>query len=342
MHEDTKRYVASCPECQITGNISQRNFMALKYNLQIHLFDVWGIDFMGPFKNSHGYEYILVLVDYVSKWVEAMPCRKASTEESITMIKNVIFRRFGTPKILISDGGTHFTGKNFRKCLSKLGIEHRVTTTYHPQTNEQAKTSNRQLKSILNKTIEKGGKDWSRKLDGALWAYRTAFKTPIGMTPYQFVYGKTCHLQVELEHKAYWAIKEMNLDLDAAVVKRRIQISKLEEMRLKAYENASIYKERIKWWYDKRWKKKEFKEGDKVLLYNSRFKTFGKGKLQSKWDRPYVVHSVLSNGAVTIMDVKGDQFMVNGQRLKVYYEPDIVPLHHVDVFTMEEEPERPA
>jgi hypothetical protein len=102
------------------------------------------------------------------------------------------------------------------------------------------------------------------------------------MTPYQFVYGKACHLPVELEYKAYWAIKEMSLDLDAAVVKRRSQISELEEMRLKAYENASIYKERIKRWYDKRLKKKEFKEGDKVLLYNSRFKTFGNGKLQSK------------------------------------------------------------
>jgi hypothetical protein len=129
----------------------------------------------------------------------------------------------------------------------------------------------------------------------------------------------------------------MNLDLDVAVVMRRIQISELEEMRLKAYENASIYKERIKRWYDKRLKKKEFKEVDKVLLYNSRFKTSGKEKLQSKWDEPYIVHLVLSNGAVTITDEKGDQFMVNGQRLKVYYEPDVVPLHHIDVFTMEEE-----
>jgi hypothetical protein len=182
--------------------------------------------------------------------------------------------------------------------------------TYHPQTNGQAETSNRQLKIIFNKTIEKGGKDWSKKLDRALWAYRTTFKTLIGMTPHQFVYGKSCYLPVELEHKAYWAIKDMNLDLDIAVVKRRIQISEVEEMRLKAYENASIYKERIKRWYEKRLKKKEFKEGDKVLLYNSMFKTFGKWKLQSKWDGPYIVHSVLSNGAVTIMDVKGDQFMV--------------------------------
>jgi hypothetical protein len=171
MHEDIKSYVASCPECQRTGNFSQRNSMPLKYDLQIDIFDVWGIDFMGPFKNSCGYEHILVMVDYVSKWVDPMPCRKASTEESITMIKNVIFPRFGTPRIFISDGGTHFTGKNFKKCLSKLGIEHRVSTTYHPQTNGQAETLNRQLKSILNKTIEKRGKDWSKKLDRALWAY---------------------------------------------------------------------------------------------------------------------------------------------------------------------------
>jgi transposase InsO family protein len=144
------------------------------------------------------------------------------------------------------DGGTHFTGNSFRKCLSKLAIEHRVATAYHPQTNGQEKTSNRQLKTILTKTVEMGGKDWSKKLDGALWPYRMAHKTPIGMTPYQIVYGKSCHLPLELEHKAYWAIKEMNLDVDAARIKQRIQISELEEVRLKAYESATIYKERMK------------------------------------------------------------------------------------------------
>jgi hypothetical protein len=96
------------------------------------------------------------------------------------------------------------------------------------------------------KTVTKGGKDWSKKLDEVLWAYRTAHKTPICMTPYQFVYENTCHLPVKLEHKAYWAIKEMNLDIDAAQIKRRIQISELEELILKAYYNASIYKERMK------------------------------------------------------------------------------------------------
>jgi transposase InsO family protein len=195
------------------------------------------------------------------------------------MIKNVIFPRYGVPRILISDGGTHFAGNSFRKCLSKLGIEHRVATAYHPQTNCQAETSNKQLKSILNKTVEKGGKDWSKKLDKALWAYRTARKTPIGMTPYQFVYGKSCkscHSPLELEHKAYWVIKEMNLDVDAARIKRRIQISELEEMRLKAYESATIYKKRMKRWYDKRLQPKEFKEGDKVLFFNSKFQIFGK------------------------------------------------------------------
>jgi transposase InsO family protein len=123
--EHKQRFVATCPECQRSGNISQRNAMPLNYNLQVDLFDVWGIDFTGPFVKSNGYERILVVVDYVSKWVEAIPCRKASTEEALQMIKTVIFPRYSVPRILISDGGSHFIGKDFKRCLAKLGIKHR-------------------------------------------------------------------------------------------------------------------------------------------------------------------------------------------------------------------------
>nr|GEU30132.1 reverse transcriptase domain-containing protein [Tanacetum cinerariifolium] len=122
-----------------------------------------------------------------------------------------LFARFGTPRAIISYRGTHFCNDQFAKVMTKYGVTHRLATSYHPQTSRQVEVSNRGLKRILERTIGENYASWSDKLDDALWAFRIAFKTPIGCTPYKLVYGKSCNLPIELEHKAYWALKHANL-----------------------------------------------------------------------------------------------------------------------------------
>jgi len=145
--------------------------MPLTANLQIDIFDVWGIDIMGPLLKSEGCEYILVAVDYVSKWVEALPCQTADALQSKKMFHEVIFPRYGIPLIVISDGGLHFIDRTFRKALPEVGVDHRIATPYHPQTSGQTKTSNKQINIILQKTVNEMGRGWRSKLNEALWAY---------------------------------------------------------------------------------------------------------------------------------------------------------------------------
>ena len=254
---------------------------------------------MGPFPSSGIYKYILVAVDYVSKWIEAIATLTNDSRVVAKFMNNTIFPRFGVPRLLISDGGSHFVEKGFETPLKKYGVKHYVATPYHPQTSGQVEVSNRQLKSILERTVLRSRKDWASKLDDALWAYCPSFKTPIGTSPFRIVYGKACHLTMELEHKAFWAIKQLNYELTAAGQKRFLQLQELEELYLQANENARIYKERTKAWHDKKIAPKEFREGDQVLLYNSRLRLFP-GKLKSRWSGPYVIKKVYDHGAVDI------------------------------------------
>ncbi|GJU18508.1 reverse transcriptase domain-containing protein [Tanacetum coccineum] len=196
------------------------------------IFDVWGLDFMGPFPQSRGNKYILVAVDYVSKWVEGQALPTNDARVVVKFLRH-LFARFGVPKVLINDRGTHFCNSQLEKALQRYGMTHKLSTAYHPQSNGQTEVTNRAIKRILERSM--------------------------GYNPKDLTLASESHL---------------------------MQLNELAELRDGAYENTRIYKERTKKWHDSRLRgDKDFKVGDKVLLYNSRLKMYP-GKLKSKWSGP--------------------------------------------------------
>nr|GFA93821.1 reverse transcriptase domain-containing protein [Tanacetum cinerariifolium] len=202
IYRDAHDLVKSCEACKRHGKFFQRDEMPQNSIEVCEIFDVWGIDFIGPFPSSR-------------------------------------------------------------------------------ENNGQVEVSNRGLKRILERTVGENRASWSDKLNDALWAFCTAFKTPIGCTPYKLVYKKACYLPIELEHKAYWALKHCNYDLLTVADHRKVQLSELNELRDQAYENSLIYKEKTKRIHDSKIKDRVFNVGDRVLLFNSRLKIFS-GKLKTR------------------------------------------------------------
>nr|GEY49983.1 reverse transcriptase domain-containing protein [Tanacetum cinerariifolium] len=285
----------------------------------------------GPFPSSKGNKYMLVAVDYLSKWVEAKALPTNDSQVVVNILKS-LFSWFGTPKAIISDRGTHLYNDQFSRVMLKYGVTHRLSTAYHPQTSGQVEVTNRGLKRILKRTVGENHALWSDKLEDALWASRTAFKTLVGCTPYRLVYGKACHLPLKLEHKAFWALKHANFDLKTASDHQKLQLNELSELRDQAYENSFIYKERTKKLHDAKIKNRIFNVGDQVLLFNSRLKIFS-GKLKSRWSGPFTISEIYPYGTAKLVYPDGCNFKVNCHRLKHYHGGDPSPLEILDVHT---------
>nr|GEU37950.1 reverse transcriptase domain-containing protein [Tanacetum cinerariifolium] len=331
IYKDSFELVKHCDSCQRQGKISQRDEMPQNSIQVCEIFDVWGIDFMGPLPSLKGNKYILVAVDYLSKWVEAKALLTNDARVVVKFLKS-LFSRFGTPKAIISDRGTHFCNDQFSRVMLKYRVTHRLSTAYHPQTSRQVEVTNRGLKRILERTVGENHALWSDKFEDALWACRTAFKTLICCTPYRLVYEKSCHLPLKLEHKAFWALKHANFDLKTAGDHRKLQLNELSELRDQAYENSLIYKERTKKLHDAKIKNRIFNVGDQVLLFNSRLKIF-LGKLKSRWSGPFTIAEVYPYGIAKLVHIDGSNFKVNCHRLKHYHRGNTPPLEILDFQT---------
>ncbi|MCO5556627.1 hypothetical protein L7F22_010178 [Adiantum nelumboides] len=327
LFKDAEEFIKRCDDCQRTKNHRGKDDMPLRPMMGARAFTKWGIDFVGPIAppayKSHA-QYIIVAIDYLTKWVEAKATTKNDAKTTAQFLYENIFTRYGLPIEIVSDRGTHFINEVIENLLDEFMVIHLKSTPYHPQVNGQAESTNKILVTVLTKIVSESRTDWDQKLHSSLWAYRVAYKTSIGTTPFNMVYGIQAILLLEFLLPTFRVAKE--LEWTGHELSEQIEIlEKLDETRLRAVASIYAQKRNMKSFFDQHVINKEFATEDYVLMYT--LKQHSK-KLQKRENGSYVIHDISPSGAIKLVTLEGEEMpdWISGCRLKKYHLPMITEM----------------
>eukprot|EP00253_Pinus_taeda_P019926 PITA_19926 len=313
--------VHSCHECQIFQRKMRAPPAPLHPVVTVGPFTKWGIDYVtcNP-RSAGGHGFIIVAVDYFTKWVEAMPTLTEDGHTAVQFLFNHVILRFRVPQAIVIDHGKHFRNHMMKELTTQLGLKHDSSTPYYPQSNGQVKAINKILVTMLQRTVGMHKSNWHLMLFPALWVYRTSVKDATGFTPFQLVYGLEATLPIECEIPLLRLVVEL-LPNTTPLEECLLHLERLDETRRLANLAIETQKKRVKSHFDQIVHPRSFVEGDLVLLYDQANDKLGSGKLESMWLGPYIVKKVLQKGAYELIDYEGNPLAQprNGLHLKKYY-----------------------
>jgi transposase InsO family protein len=321
LFKDAHDYCKSCDVCQA---YAQRSTVSgpLHPIPPLGPFEKWGIDLMGPLPMTRrGHRFIIVATDYLTKFAEVRALKSSVKQEVARFLYERVFTRFGAPLEIVSDNGPQFLSEVVENLLARLAVKHRFTTMYKPSTNGLVERTNRTLCSMLAKEAEVHVNicDWDLKIHHVVWVYNTTYKTATGYSPFRLTYGMEALLPIELEVMTLRTATTMRLPLDESQHHRLLQLNELDELQLKAYQSIEVAQAQQKKAFDKKVKRREFEEGDLVMMFDARHHRRAYKKLLPKWFGPFVIRKVFAdNGSYELENVDGSPYpdRINHDKLK--------------------------
>ena len=322
MERDCIDYVRKCHKCQIYGDRIQVPPSQLHVMTSPWPFSLWGIDVIGAIspKASNGHGFILVAIDYFTKWVEAASYAHVTQSVVTKFIRNNIVCRYGLPEQIITDNAANLNNKMMSNLCEKFRIKHHNSTPYRPKMNGAVEAANKNIKNIIRK-MTVTYKDWHEKLPYALHAYRTSVRTSTGATPFSLVYGMEAVLPIEVEIPSLRTLKDVQLEEAEWVQSRLEQLNFIEEKRYTAVCRGQLYQHRMMASFNKKVKPRIFREGDLVLKKILPIQSDNRGKWTPNYEGPYIVKKAFSGGALILTKMDGNELVnpVNSDAVKKYY-----------------------